>query len=294
MKSPQAASLLCLAALPAALLCSLVACSSPEESLAASQEAIQSSTRIPVQIGIFNPTTQEWWLDSNGDGRWGSYGDEILQTSPLVAAGDTPIVPLVFTNMVDGAFRRPRYASMRLVGYPSGGNEQWEVLDNNFSVRAPFSQPGTPIMMGGAQVIFNNGVWAIANENYPNEIIGNFGGPGDIPVVGDWTGDGEIKMGIYNPIQGVWCFDKDANGTYDLPADECVTYHVAPGDLPVTGDWDGSGIAKIGVFNSGKWTLDMNGNHVLDGADQNRWFGSAGDLPVTGYWAMPNNTIRVN
>jgi hypothetical protein len=61
------------------------------------------------------------------------------------------------------------------------------------------------------------------------------------------------------------------------------------GDLPVIGDWDGTGKARIGVFRptTGMWYLDMNGNGKLDhcSVDACRGpFGQLGDLPAVGKW----------
>ncbi len=56
------------------------------------------------------------------------------------------------------------------------------------------------------------------------------------------------------------------------------------GDIPVAGDWTGSGVKRIGVFRSGLWILDTNGNGVLDAGDKVVSFGQAGDIPVLGDW----------
>ena len=40
-----------------------------------------------------------------------------------------------------------------------------------------------------------------------------------------------------------------------------------PGATPVTGDWNGSGTTKVGVFLDGLWFLDLNGNGVWDEGD---------------------------
>jgi hypothetical protein len=37
------------------------------------------------------------------------------------------------------------------------------------------------------------------------------------------------------------------------------------GDVPVTGDWDGSGRSKIGIYRSGAWLLDVNGDGAWEG-----------------------------
>jgi hypothetical protein len=62
------------------------------------------------------------------------------------------------------------------------------------------------------------------------------------------------------------------------------------GDIPIAGDWDGSGTKRIGVFRNGLWLLDMNGNGIFDNADKSITFGQAGDLPVLGDW---NGTGRI-
>jgi hypothetical protein len=56
------------------------------------------------------------------------------------------------------------------------------------------------------------------------------------------------------------------------------------GDVPVVGDWTGSGTKHIGVFRNGAWILDTNGNGILDVADKTVVFGQAGDIPVVGDW----------
>ena len=56
------------------------------------------------------------------------------------------------------------------------------------------------------------------------------------------------------------------------------------GDVPVVGDWDGTGTSKIGVFRNGVWFLDTNGNGASEGTDAVAYFGIAGDRPVTGTW----------
>ncbi len=47
--------------------------------------------------------------------------------------------------------------------------------------------------------------------------------------------------------------------------DQAFVFGGVPGDIPFTGDWDGSGTTKIGVFRAGYlWVLDTNGNHTFD------------------------------
>lgn len=54
--------------------------------------------------------------------------------------------------------------------------------------------------------------------------------------------------------------------------------------IPVSGDWDGDGIADIGVFLDGDWYLDLDGNGRWSAGDLWAQLGSRDDLPVTGDW----------
>jgi hypothetical protein len=56
------------------------------------------------------------------------------------------------------------------------------------------------------------------------------------------------------------------------------------GDIPVAGDWTGTGVKRAGVFRNGTWILDTNGDGVLNAGDQVVAFGQAGDIPIVGDW----------
>lgn len=90
------------------------------------------------------------------------------------------------------------------------------------------------------------------------------------------------SIGVYR--SGTWYLDRSGNGTWMTEADATSTFGI-PGDIPVTGDWDGSGKDRIGVFRKGYWFLDSNGNGVWDeGFDRAFTFGVPDDVPVTGDW----------
>jgi len=56
------------------------------------------------------------------------------------------------------------------------------------------------------------------------------------------------------------------------------------GDIPVAGDWTGTGVKRAGVFRNGTWILDTNGDGVLNAGDQVVAFGQEGDVPIVGDW----------
>ncbi|TAN40464.1 MAG: hypothetical protein EPN25_07595, partial [Nitrospirae bacterium] len=144
--------------------------------------------------------------------------------------------------------------------------------------------------------VFTDGTWYLdMNRNWqwdgePTDKIGIFGVgiPGAIPVVGDWTGDGITKIGVY--VDGTWYLDMNNNGQWDgEPTDKIGTFGVGlTGAIPVVGDWIGNGITIIGLYMDGIWYLDLNNNWQWDGepADKVVVFGVglAGAVPVVGDW----------
>jgi len=107
---------------------------------------------------------------------------------------------------------------------------------------------------------------------------------GDVPVVGDWNGDGTSKIGLFR--KGTWYLDID--GTHQLPSSKAIGWG-KEGDVPMVGDWNGDGRTKIGVFSKGIWYLDIDGSHKLTSSRIVRW-GQAGDLPVLGDWNKDRKT----
>ena len=123
-----------------------------------------------------------------------------------------------------------------------------------------------------------NGIWEGA------EIDGeyDFGIVGEIPVTGDWNGDGRTEIGVFRAARD-WYLDSSGNGVWG-PGDVAYGFGIA-GDKPVTGDWNGDGRTEIGVFRGARdWYLDSSGNGVWGAGDVAYGFGIAGDKPVTGDW----------
>ncbi|MBI1903091.1 MAG: fibrinogen-binding protein [Planctomycetia bacterium] len=159
-----------------------------------------------------------------------------------------------------------------------------------------------------------NGIWD------EGDLWAKLGTERDQPVVGDWDGDGKIDIGIFGPewpndhravmaepglpdrdnvvtgakknpppkeweaTSGFRIMRRASTGEARSDVIDHVFYYGGAGDIGVVGDWNGDGIATIGIFNDGTWILDDNGDGRWLPGETLIQFGSAGDLPVVGDW----------
>jgi hypothetical protein len=148
---------------------------------------------------------------------------------------------------------------------------------------------GNPVISSG--VTDKVGVFHPSTSLWNLDYNGNFswdagdkafsmGTTGDIPVAGDWNGDGKKEVGIFR--NGLWGLDYNGNDVWDA-GDKAFNLGTA-GDIPVVGNWNGTGGDKVGIFRNGLWGVDYNGNFGWDGADKAFNLGTAGDIPVVGNW----------
>jgi subtilisin len=117
---------------------------------------------------------------------------------------------------------------------------------------------------------------------------GVFGSSGDLPVAGDWDGQGVAKIGVFRPSTGRWYLDNGDGIWSGCGTDFCIGPFGSSGDLPVAGDWTNTGAANIGVYrpSTGRWYLDT-GSGTWSGCETDIClgpFGMPGDRPVANVW----------
>ncbi|MEP7289307.1 MAG: choice-of-anchor Q domain-containing protein [Chloroflexota bacterium] len=103
----------------------------------------------------------------------------------------------------------------------------------------------------------------------------------DLPVVGDWNGDGIDTVGIYRSSTGQF-FLRDSN-TAGAP----IVYSFAlgvNGDVPMAGDWDGDGKDGVGVFRPSNGLIYLKNSLTTGFANFQMVLGIPGDVPVAGDW----------
>jgi List-Bact-rpt repeat protein len=249
------------------------------------------------KVGIYRPSTGEWFLDRNGDG---CITDKCVRS--LADAGAVPVVGNWNRSGVTLlALFLPATAQWRLDINGNGTLEDCGI-DNCLGT---FGQ-GTDIPIAGkwSSTGFDRiGVFRPSNERWYMDVNGNGSlnncskdrcaslsvyRDGDLPVTGDWSGDGVTQVRLYRPSTGQWFLDRNGDRSWDgCRRDLCISEFGTAEDLPVTGDWNGAGRSKIGVFRprTGEWLLD--GNNQWDGCGTDlclKDFGDVGDIPVAGKW----------
>jgi hypothetical protein len=255
------------------------------------------------RIGIYRPSTGEWFLDQNGNGAWENGLDVHAQT--FIAAGMKPVVgEWSGTGIAQIGLFQPSTLQWHLdlkqnnlladscntdgCGW-SFGEENDTPLVGNWDSRGQI-RVGVFRSSTGYWYLDRNGDGDLDSCNRDRCIHLKNYQAGDLPVVGDWNGNGVSQVGLFRPSSGEWFLDFNNNEKWDgCGRDLCVTAFGSPGDLPVSGDWDGTGKSKIGIFrpSTGQWFLDQNGNGVWDKCSVDvclSGFGVAGDIPVVGKW----------
>ncbi|MBS0570350.1 MAG: hypothetical protein JSS28_07070 [Proteobacteria bacterium] len=105
----------------------------------------------------------------------------------------------------------------------------------------------------------------------------------DIPVTGDWNGDGIDTPGLYRPSTSTfYLWDRWAN--LSIANAEYVVVFGSSGDRPIVGDWNGDGKDSLGTFRPSTNTFYLRNALTAGAADYTIAYGAAGDIALGGDW----------
>jgi uncharacterized repeat protein (TIGR03803 family) len=213
-----------------------------------------------IDLAVYRPSNGTWYI------RYSTTGYASSASFPWGENGDVPIPNAAIANGFATAGTRPTISPLASL-FRSGdllhsGRAQLDVF-----------RPSTGRW-------FAESVFVVAGLTYAGGffVTEPLGSPADLPVAGDYDGDGTTDRAVYTPSTGVWTIQPSTQASTVT-----VTYQWGlSGDTPVPGDYDGDGRIDIGVYrpDNGVWYLRKSGTNPL-GFVAIPW-GIPGDVPVPG------------
>ncbi len=115
------------------------------------------------------------------------------------------------------------------------------------------------------------------------------GSLGDLPVAGDWDGDGLDTVGVFRTTNNMWYLS-------NILSDSQIAFEFVfgqTGDIPVAEDWDGDGMDDVGLFrpSTGEWFFDTNFDGVADFHNPSYGSGALGDIPLAGHFLAADSSV---
>jgi hypothetical protein len=226
-----------------------------------------------TDIGVY--IDGQWFLDLNGNGRWdeGDLWAKLGTENDLPITGDWDADGKTDIGIYGPAWNRDPWAISREPGLPDADNSA------NHSPRKYKNMPPKPEDATDGARMLRRTAHGKSRADLIDHVF-HYGEPGDVPLSGDWNGDGVKQIGVFH--DGQWYLDLDGDGKF-TEKDAAFVFGQA-GDIPVVGDFNGDGVDVVGVYRNGKWIIDSNNNHRIDATDKVFELGGPGDKPVVGDW----------
>lgn len=187
--------------------------------------------------------------------------------TPADMDGDGKDDQVIFVNSTQGT---PR---------PSATNETIVIVRENVC-KAPAVRGQTRLLDFGGDNISDIALWRPDNGKWRyfsnlEERTFNWGGSqfGDIPIPGDYDGDGKTDAAVFRNPTGDWWVQRSSGGHFS------VHFGLA-GDIPIPRDYNGDGKTDIAVFrpSEGNWYIWYTGTEQYLFTH----FGATGDIPIPG------------
>jgi uncharacterized repeat protein (TIGR03803 family) len=267
-----------------------------------------------TDLAVFRPTSGTWFIRQSTTHyatsvsfQWGLDGDVPAPNAPIAnavaTAGSRPSTSTL-ANLTRGTdFNRDAKADITLYrpsdnswssatisfsGFPYTGlvRSVPTGLSGDIPVAGDYNGDGTSDL---AVYQSSTGTWNILNSSLPVggssgfslrpvQVAYQWGIDADLPVPGDYDGDGRTDPAVYRPANGVWYLLRSST---NFTTSAAVQWGL-PGDVPVPGDYDGDGVTDVAVYrpSTGVWYLLKSSTGFTTFTAQ-QW-GLANDITVPG------------
>jgi len=209
----------------------------------------------------------------------GSFG-AVSSTSGTTASDGTVTATLTASNTTGNGTVTATITAPNAAVATCGSNPNAKTNPSNCSAQSTYTVANTPPPPSGMSLpAYRSG----SSNFFKNTLAGgapdnsiSFGNSGDVPLWGDWDGNGTPSIGVYRP----------SNRTFYLSNDNKTAAIVVTignsGDKPAAGDFNGDGTDSIALFrpSTGTWYI-TNNDHTVSSSFV---YGSNGDIPLVGDW----------
>ena len=233
------------------------------------------------RIAVWRPSDGVWYIKGRGQQDWGNSAGNIL-----IQCGMKGDIPVAGDYSGGGSINFAVWRPSDGVWYIKGpGNDSWELSSANLAIKCgkegDVPVPRDYFNEGTVRVAVwrpKNGTWLIKGKGNAHFHVsqGNLriqcGAFGDIPVPGDYYGDGTIRIAVWRPINGNWYIKGPGNANWDDSTGNVVIQCGVKGDIPAQADYFNEGKLRIAVYRP------SDGKFYIKGGDMNSWGRSNGNI----------------
>lgn len=238
-------------------------------------------------FGAFDPATATWHLRTRGgDPTVFTFG--LVGSIPLVGdwdgdSADTPGTYDPATGLV--SLRNSNTTGESDVTYVLG-------IEGDLPIVGDFDGDGTDavsVYRPGEETVYRYDMIGSDGANL-GDAVDSFaaGGPGLLPLAGDWDGDGTESVGFHDPATGVVTY----RNTMDAGDPDGSFAFEASGDVFVLGDWTGDGIDTPGTLDSDTG-VQLRYSNTTGGPDETYPWGDGSWIPVAGSFGALDSPVTV-